>query len=560
MGEGAKRMRFFHYIKVKDKLLVLMIVCVLSNLLLGVFSVDYLRKMSWHASESYTQGLVPIGWLNELEEAQRQIDFFVTTSGKQQELEGILKKIENSLKQLENQSIDQKVSHQVKKYKTLLMQQTEGIKDRQSLDQEAFVSFYEPVSQQIHTLLEETQSYIVKRAEDQQVAYQKDVNFAYWLLGGVCIVVMLLVMVVGYVATRAVNVPTRQLKTLLKRAEQGDFTASASYVAQDELGEVALSYNQMVTEVKRLLLTVASSAQEVEGMTEKLQASSEQATTTTMIMAKDIEKVANASNVSTSKLASNTASLDEVLKGVQVILEKVKIVEQFAYETARDAESGTEIVQANLLQMQKIKLAVEKSNSAISTLVERAESIDQIVEVIEKITAQTNLLALNASIEAARAGEHGKGFAVVAHEVRKLAEQTVRSTQMITSLVQTIHVDSQYAVQMMEGVLFATDRGVAVTEQTAASFQCILEKVYTIKPNMIEVSQTVQRIADHTEKVNQDAVVLMSFSDANASSTKHVATLTKEQLRAQQHFHNYIKEVRKVSKVLQIAVKRFSIE
>ena len=553
-------MRFFRYIKVKDKLLVLMIVCVLSNLLLGVFSVDYLRKMSWHASKSYTQGLVPIGWLNELEEAQRQLDFFVTTSGNGQELEGILKNIEKPLQQLENQEIDKKVSHQVKKYKALHKQQTEGLQDSQSLNQATFISAYTPVSQQIHTLLEETQSYIVKRAEEQQVAYQKDVNFAYWLLGGVCLVVVLLVMIIGYVATRAVNVPTRQLKSLLKRAEQGDFTASASYVAQDELGEVALSYNQMVTEVKRLLLTVTSSAQEVEGMTEKLQASSEQATTTTTIMAKDIEKIAKASNVSTSKLASNTASLDEVLKGVQVILEKVKTVEQFAYEAARDAESGTDIVQANLSQMQKVKSAVEKSNSAISTLVERAESIDKIVEVIEKITAQTNLLALNASIEAARAGEHGKGFAIVADEVRKLAVQTVRSTQMITSLVQNIHVDSQYAVQMMDGVLFATDRGVAVTEQTATSFQHILEKVYTIKPNMIEVSKTVQQMADHTEKVSQDAVVLMSFSNANAASTEHVATLTKEQLRAQQHFHNYIKEVRKVSKVLQIAVKRFSIE
>ena len=346
----------------------------------------------------------------------------------------------------------------------------------------------------------------------------------------------------------------------MKRAEQGDFTASASYVAQDKLGEVALSYNQMVTEVKRLLLTVASSAREVEGMTEKLQASSEQATTTTRSMAKDINKIAKASNVSATKLASNTASLEEMLKGVKVILEKVKIVEQFTYEAARDAESGTDIVQANLSQMQKIKRAVEKSNSSISTIVERAESINQIVEVIEKITAQTNLLALNASIEAARAGEHGKGFVIVADEVRKLAEQTIRSTQMITNLVQNIHVDSQYAVQMMEGVLFATDRGVAVTEQTATSFQQILEKVHTIKPNMNEVSQIVQKMANYTEEVSRDRLVLMSFANANATYTEHVATLTKEQLRAQQHFHNYIKEVRKVSKVLQIAVKRFSIE
>lgn len=535
-----------------------MIVCVLSNVLLGIFSIDYLRKMSWHASESHTQGLVPIGWLNELEEAQRQMDF-VVTSGNHQELAVILQNSEQPLQRLEGLDIDKKMSHQVKKYKTLLVQQTDLIDKSGDALKDSYEQSYLPISQQSHALLEETQSYLVQRAEEQQAAYQKDVQFGYWLLGGVCLFVVLLVAAIGYVAARAVNVPTRQLKSLLKRAEQGDFTANASYVAQDELGEVVLSYNQMVTEVKRLLLTVTSSAQEVEGMTEILQESSEQATTTTMKMTKDIQRISDSTTVSTTKLASNTASLDEVLQGVQVILEKVKLVEQFAYEAARDAESGTDIVQANLSQMQVIKRAVEKSNTAISNLVERAATIDQMVEVIERITAQTNLLALNASIEAARAGENGKGFAVVANEVRKLAEQTVRSTQTITSIVQNIHVDSQYAVQMMEGVLSSTAKGVAVTGQTATSFEHILEKVYTIKPYMIEVSQTVQQISNHTEKVNQDALVLTAFSNENANSTKHVASLTAEQLKAQQHFHNYIKEVRKVSKVLQIAVKRFSI-
>lgn len=68
-----------------------MIVCVLSNVLLGIFSVDYLRKMSWHASESYTEGLVPIGWLNELEESQRQLDYLVDSAGAYQEMTVILK-------------------------------------------------------------------------------------------------------------------------------------------------------------------------------------------------------------------------------------------------------------------------------------------------------------------------------------------------------------------------------------------------------------------------------------------------------------------------------------
>jgi len=556
-------MRFFRYIMVKDKLLVLMIVCVLSNVLLGVFSVDYLRKMSWHASESYSEGLVPIGWLNELEESQRQLDYLVDSAGTYQEMTAIFKNVEQPLGYLENLEVDKKMDHQVKKYKSLLAQQIELVDSYKQLDQneqqQFYVQSYLPVSQQSHTLLEETQSYLVQRSKEQQQAYQDDVQFGYWLLGGVCLFVVLLVIFIGLIATKAVNIPTRQLKSLLKRAEQGDFTANASYVAQDELGEVIMSYNQMSTEVKRLLHTVTNSAYEVEEMSGKLQESSEQSSNTTVKIAKDVQSISDSTAASTTKLASNTASLEEVLNGVQVILEKVQVVENFAHKTARDAESGTEIVQANLTQIQAIKRAVEKSNTAIFNLVERASTIDQMVEVIEKITAQTNLLALNASIEAARAGEHGKGFAVVADEVRKLAEQTVQSTQTITSIVQNIHLDSNYAVQMMEGVLAATEKGVHVTGDTATSFDQILEKVHTIKPYIMEVSATVQEIANHTKKVNEDAVMLTSFSDTNASSTKHVATLTAAQLTAQQQFHDYIQELRKVSKVLQIAVKRFSI-
>jgi methyl-accepting chemotaxis protein len=85
--------------------------------------------------------------------------------------------------------------------------------------------------------------------------------------------------------------------------------------------------------------------------------------------------------------------------------------------------------------------AQERSRSALTSVRDLAQSIDdveRVIKMIAAIAAQTNLLALNATIEAARAGEAGAGFRVVAGEVKALAQQTQRATDEIVGSVKRI--------------------------------------------------------------------------------------------------------------------------
>jgi len=71
-------------------------------------------------------------------------------------------------------------------------------------------------------------------------------------------------------------------------------------------------------------------------------------------------------------------------------------------------------------------------------LIDAAQSIDAVMNLVNDIAGTVNLLSLNATIEAARAGEAGRGFAVVASEIRNLSDQTHEATQRISGQVDAL--------------------------------------------------------------------------------------------------------------------------
>ncbi|MFT3964977.1 MAG: methyl-accepting chemotaxis protein [Sphingobium sp.] len=85
-----------------------------------------------------------------------------------------------------------------------------------------------------------------------------------------------------------------------------------------------------------------------------------------------------------------------------------------------------------------ISLCAETSRRAVMESVGKAQSVAQVVSIIDDIARQTQSLALNATIEASRAGEVGEGFAVVAKEIKQLSSRTGGSTKDVRDKVNDI--------------------------------------------------------------------------------------------------------------------------
>ncbi|KGR74010.1 methyl-accepting chemotaxis protein [Ureibacillus sinduriensis] len=516
-------MRLKRYIQVKDRLIVLMIVCIISNCIFAIFSIDYLRKMERNTEQMYNEKLLAISVIAEMESAIQSSD--VDQGEKYQD-------------ELKNYQFDSKM----KFYINELSDKLEGGNKSDIL-----------------LLSREIKEYVTSRAEKQLGSHQQDISFGYKLLIGVSVVMSIIIIYLSIGATRSVNLPTRQLKKLLKQAQQGDFTQTAKYDSKDELGEVMLSYNQMASEVKELLKTVQRSAASVLEANDQLQSASEKTTKASIHISQDAYDLTSATTKSTAQLDLNTTALQEIANGVVVIAERIDFIEQNITRTVKEANAGVEYVIFNIEQMQEIEDAVKKSNDMMQLLVKHSKEIEQVIQIINSIAEQTNLLALNAAIEAARAGEYGKGFSVVAGEVRKLSEQSVNSTKLIEGIIKKIQGDSIQSVRFMSSALQSVQTGIDTTNQTASKFQQIVSAVNEIGPHIGEVASTISVIKENTKEVADNSLELSEVSKENAKMIEQVSASTVDQLEATKEIHGEIQKISRNIRSLTTAIKRFTV-
>jgi len=145
----------------------------------------------------------------------------------------------------------------------------------------------------------------------------------------------------------------------------------------------------------------------------------------------------------------------------------------------------------------------ENLEKNIIIMSENTKNIGTIVETVRAIAEQTNLLALNAAIEAARAGEAGRGFAVVADEIRKLAEQTKASTDIISKTILAIEESSQ---TLSEGVKNLK----AEVVQTEQCYNSVLEAFEFLNEVIKNLTGAVDTLVAHSEEQSASAEEMRS--------------------------------------------------
>ncbi|XQY91483.1 methyl-accepting chemotaxis protein [Metabacillus sp. HB246100] len=388
-----------------------------------------------------------------------------------------------------------------------------------------------------------------------------DQTLASFLVGFLVVLAftIIIAIVIVFWFTKRLRKRLNVLTLALQKAGEGDFTQLIEDKTGDELSALSDNYNRMRENLISLMNEVLETSQQVAASSEELTAGSEQTNKATEQITEAIQEVANGADQQTTSVDKGVLNLQDVARGVTHISQSVTTIAVSGEDARKQAETGGEFVKSTAKQIQAIRTSVENTSHVITSLDSRSQQIGDITEVITEIANQTNLLALNAAIEAARAGEHGKGFAVVADEVRKLAEQSQRSSAQIIELVQGIQEDITRSNQSMLEVKEDVNEGLNIVERSQVSFRSILDAMEGMKMQTTELANTTKTLKSKTEDVTLSVEEISLVSKESSDHAQNVAASAEEQLAAMEEITASANALSNLAMELQETVNKFKL-
>jgi methyl-accepting chemotaxis protein len=364
----------------------------------------------------------------------------------------------------------------------------------------------------------------------------------------------------SYILAYSFTKPISKLGSYARRISEGEISEKITLASGDEVGMLADAFAHMHDN----FIQLAEQAQKIAGgdfiqsvtfpgpfgqavntmvtnlrdMTGQSQAAASRIGSSSSEIVAAAQQQASGAAQQAASVSETTATMEELSTTARQIAENSNAVTAVAEETLKSAEEGQDLMEESTSSMTLIRSKTEESAAKILDLGKKSQQIGEIIDIINEIAIETKMLSLNAAIEAAKAGEAGKGFSVVAGEIRRLAEDVVKSTGTIRDVLLEIQSAASASVLAAEENVKGVEEGavrlnrvgdaleniIAMAEQTAESARQISVATNQQKEASEQVVNTMREIS----KVAQQTAAASKNAISSASDLNHLA----EELRS----------------------------
>ncbi len=354
--------------------------------------------------------------------------------------------------------------------------------------------------------------------------------------------------------------PIKQIMSYNEKLARLDITSSLPkklLLRKDEIGKLALSFQNILDSLKAFIANIADSSQQVASSSQELTATSQQSVAAANIVAVAIDDIAKGAANQAADTEKGVFYVSQLGGIIEKNLEYMKGLNSSADEVNKLKDDGFEILKDLVEKTEINSNASREVHEIIMSTNERAEKIENASQMIKSIAEQTNLLALNAAIEAARAGEAGRGFAVVADEIRKLAEKSNAFTGEITAVIQDLTSKTDHAVKTMNSVGKVVMSQTSSVEATNEKFEGIASSIENMKKVIEDLNRSGIEMENKKNEIIEIIKNLSNIAENNAEGAQHASESVEQQTGAMEEISNASESLARLAEEMQENISRF---
>jgi methyl-accepting chemotaxis protein len=376
-----------------------------------------------------------------------------------------------------------------------------------------------------------TKDIIVISTDEEEVL--SGINAMMLHSGEGMLVVMIVLAVVIIVLSGIMMKPLKRMTVLINEMEELKFVShpwnEKLVKGKDECGAMAKAVSAMRGSLRNVIKDVTDASVHLNGIVSNLQDASSEVNDSCTDNSATTEELAAGMEETTATTQTIVSGMEDMKEGADNIqrmsMDGEELSNEIEARAAKLKESATESVKL----AREMFASLQKNSAKAIEEAKAVEKINELTEVIMRISSQTSLLALNASIEAARAGEAGKGFAVVATEIGNLANQSSETVANINNIVaevnqvvrdmgSTLHDTTQF---MENQVVPDYQAFYDVSNQYNEDSVAVKNSMTSIQESVAQLNETMGMMTDGLEgiskTVNESATGVTDIAEKTAS-------------------------------------------